>query len=71
MKSDKFIIDQNTLRRTLTDKVVSNKDCMKIILRDDITIRNTIKKIYIAAPTDEKDHFKSILGVVIARSSYC
>ena len=69
LKSDKFIITQNTLRRTLTDKVISNKDCMEIILRDDITIRNTIKKIYMAAPTDEKDHFKTILGAVIAKGN--
>ncbi len=42
---------------------------MEIILRDDITIRNTIKKIYMAAPTDEKDHFKTILGAVIAKGN--
>lgn len=62
LKSKKFTADQDTLRRMLTTKVISDKDCMTIILSDDSAVKDKINEIYMCAPSDEKKHFKKILG---------
>lgn len=63
LKSKKFTVDQDTLRRMLTDKVISDKACMTIILSDDSAVKDKINEIYMCAPSDEKKYFKKILGV--------